>query len=232
MDISRQFVHRATSLRIMSFVEQQAEWPLTTLACTAPSYHISTANLDQIVPESSAILDLPNEIVIPLNAHHRSMCRFPNIGDQNYVLVEAAIKEIVGGESQGGGNRFRRVSFHIKECTLTLPGTAINSALSSTWSRTRTSLLSKTSTAVESVEPQASPSSKTRQRMSLNVSKSAQAVSALVYRCCYRNKGLPAQVHSGKDLVDRLPPLKEKSRRPNLQCGRMRPALSQPQRVP
>ncbi len=30
-DISRQFVHRATSLKIMSFVEQQIERPLTVL---------------------------------------------------------------------------------------------------------------------------------------------------------------------------------------------------------
>jgi hypothetical protein len=31
MDISRQFVHRATSLKIMTFVEQHIERPLTTL---------------------------------------------------------------------------------------------------------------------------------------------------------------------------------------------------------
>lgn len=31
MDISEQFVHRAASLKIMSFIEQQAEHPLTSL---------------------------------------------------------------------------------------------------------------------------------------------------------------------------------------------------------
>jgi hypothetical protein len=31
MDISRQFLHRTTSLKIMTFIEQQIERPLTTL---------------------------------------------------------------------------------------------------------------------------------------------------------------------------------------------------------
>lgn len=31
MDISRQFVHRAAALKIMTFIEQQIERPLTTL---------------------------------------------------------------------------------------------------------------------------------------------------------------------------------------------------------
>jgi hypothetical protein len=37
MDISRQFVHRATSLKIMTFIEQQIERPLTTLVNPFPS---------------------------------------------------------------------------------------------------------------------------------------------------------------------------------------------------
>jgi hypothetical protein len=38
MEISRQFTHRATSLKIMSFIEQQPESPLTTLVRFFYSY--------------------------------------------------------------------------------------------------------------------------------------------------------------------------------------------------
>lgn len=80
-DISRQFMHRAPSLKIMSFIEQQAERPLNTL----------------VVPEYSAILGLPNEMIIPLNASHRSMCRY-RAKSQDYNLVEAAVKELAASE--------------------------------------------------------------------------------------------------------------------------------------
>ncbi|KAK0612792.1 hypothetical protein B0T17DRAFT_583367 [Bombardia bombarda] len=83
MDISRQFVHRATPLKILSFVEQQVERPLTVL----------------VVPEYSAVLGLPNEIIVPLNAHHRSICRY-GAKNQNYTLVEAAIRELAKGPSK------------------------------------------------------------------------------------------------------------------------------------
>lgn len=58
-----------------------------------------------MVPEYSAVLGLPNEMILPLNAHHRSMCRYPSATSQNYVLVEAAIREIVSGESAKPGKQ-------------------------------------------------------------------------------------------------------------------------------
>ncbi|CAK7206831.1 hypothetical protein SEUCBS139899_009637 [Sporothrix eucalyptigena] len=84
-DISRQFTHRATRLKIMSFIEQQVERPLTTL----------------IVPEYSAVLNLSNEMIIPINDHHRGICRFSSADSQNYRLVEAAIKEIICDTATG-----------------------------------------------------------------------------------------------------------------------------------
>jgi hypothetical protein len=48
----------------------------------------------QVVPESSAVLGLANERVIPMNAHHRNICRYPHEKSQNYILVEAAIREL------------------------------------------------------------------------------------------------------------------------------------------
>ena len=49
---------------------------------------------DKVVPESSAILNLHNELTFPLNAAHRTMCRYDSERNQNYLLVESAIKEI------------------------------------------------------------------------------------------------------------------------------------------
>jgi hypothetical protein len=63
----------------------------------------------QVVPEYSAILNLPNELIIPLNAHHRSICRFPSSKDSSYVLVEAAIKEIAM-QTGSGSDSLREIS--------------------------------------------------------------------------------------------------------------------------
>jgi hypothetical protein len=45
------------------------------------------------VPEYSAVLDIPNEMIIPLNANHRTLCQYSS-KDQNYLLVAAAIQEL------------------------------------------------------------------------------------------------------------------------------------------
>lgn len=42
-------------------------------------------------------MNLPNEMVFPVNANHRSICRYPSNRDQTYRLVEAAIREIISG---------------------------------------------------------------------------------------------------------------------------------------
>ncbi|KAK0509728.1 hypothetical protein JMJ35_008122 [Cladonia borealis] len=77
-EISRQFVQRAESLQIMSFYETKIERHLRCL----------------VVPGSSAILNLHNELTFPLYATHRDLCRYDSERNQNYLLVESAIKEI------------------------------------------------------------------------------------------------------------------------------------------
>jgi hypothetical protein len=42
-------------------------------------------------------MGLPNETVLPMNAHHRGLTRFSRKTDQNYILVEAAIREVAYG---------------------------------------------------------------------------------------------------------------------------------------
>jgi len=108
-EISRQFIQRAVPLQIMSFYEMQTERPLSCLVSIisyVPPYSLDDLllmlrflayklYLIKVVPESSAILGLSNELVLSLNAGHRSMCRYNSEENQNYILVESAIKELV-----------------------------------------------------------------------------------------------------------------------------------------
>ncbi|KAK5659859.1 hypothetical protein OQA88_13322 [Cercophora sp. LCS_1] len=82
-EISRQFIHRAVPLQIRTFIEQEVERPLKEL----------------VVPEASSILCLPNEVILPLNAGHRSMCRFARHTSQDYLLVRWALTDILSGGS-------------------------------------------------------------------------------------------------------------------------------------
>ncbi|GAP91530.1 putative tol protein [Rosellinia necatrix] len=84
LEISKQFLPRAADLSIMSFTELQIERPLTTL----------------VVPPESAQLGLPNEMVFPVNTHHRNICRYASSADQTYVLVQGCIKAIMSGAGE------------------------------------------------------------------------------------------------------------------------------------
>jgi hypothetical protein len=117
MDISRQFMHRASSLKLMSFIEQEAEPPLNSLVqsllfpiLSPTTLAVTYSGLVQVVPDYSAILGLPNEMIIPLNASHRNMCRY-RTKSQDYSLVEAAVKEIVGSGGSGPRSKFIPKSF-------------------------------------------------------------------------------------------------------------------------
>lgn len=46
-------------------------------------------------------MNLRNEIVFPVNATHRSICRYPSVRNQTYVLVEGAIREVVASLDEG-----------------------------------------------------------------------------------------------------------------------------------
>ena len=44
-------------------------------------------------------MDLPNEMVFPVIAHHRNICRYPREDNQIYQLVKSAILEIVSDQA-------------------------------------------------------------------------------------------------------------------------------------
>ena len=66
--------------------------PMTSDGKRSP---VCSLTIHQIVQEYSAVMELPNEFVIPVNAHHTSMCRFSYEKSQSYRLVEGAVQELV-----------------------------------------------------------------------------------------------------------------------------------------
>lgn len=71
-----------------------------------------------MVPENSAVIGLPNEMIVPLNAHHRGMCRFPSSYDQNYMMVESNVREIAFGEiiRQGSHKDLNEEQVEFRSC--------------------------------------------------------------------------------------------------------------------
>ena len=106
METSRQFVHRSPDMKLMSFVEQLIEPKLLSLVRSFHQSSILTVLFQlqltsgQVVSESSAVLGLPNELVFPVNATHRGICRYESAKSQIYMLVEAALREIIEGKAE------------------------------------------------------------------------------------------------------------------------------------
>jgi pimeloyl-ACP methyl ester carboxylesterase len=78
MRISRDFVHRATSLQIRTFYE--------------------TDRLGNVivVDESSATMSLPNELALPLaGSNHATICKFAASENQRYDPVKDALEDLV-----------------------------------------------------------------------------------------------------------------------------------------
>lgn len=52
---------------------------------------------DKVVPGESTRLGLVNEMIFPVNAHYRNICRYSSTEDPKYILVTSAIEHIVTG---------------------------------------------------------------------------------------------------------------------------------------
>ncbi|KAH7304874.1 hypothetical protein BKA65DRAFT_544110 [Rhexocercosporidium sp. MPI-PUGE-AT-0058] len=77
--ICSQFVERAKSLRIFTIYERLKIKGLPGL----------------VVDEHSAVMQIPNEIPIPIEADHRSMCRFSSKENEKYQMVFDCLQELV-----------------------------------------------------------------------------------------------------------------------------------------
>ncbi|KAK3638983.1 hypothetical protein LTR56_012706 [Elasticomyces elasticus] len=78
-DICSQFVERATTLHIITLYERQKITGLPTL----------------IVDKDSAVLHLPNEEPIPIEANHISMCKVRSSGSNMYEMLSDCIDRLV-----------------------------------------------------------------------------------------------------------------------------------------
>ncbi|PLB52365.1 hypothetical protein P170DRAFT_348482, partial [Aspergillus steynii IBT 23096] len=78
MDISRDFVHRAKHLQIRTF-------------------HETEKFMNQIIVDrDSAAMNLPNELVLPLDSSdHRTICKFSQDEEERYMPVWDALMELV-----------------------------------------------------------------------------------------------------------------------------------------
>ncbi|KAF2792053.1 hypothetical protein K505DRAFT_308322, partial [Melanomma pulvis-pyrius CBS 109.77] len=77
-DICSQFVERAVPLNIFTIYER-----------------IKMKGLpDLVVDETSAVLHLPNETPIPMEADHRGLCRYLTSSSENYIVVRDCITEL------------------------------------------------------------------------------------------------------------------------------------------
>ncbi|KAJ6002935.1 hypothetical protein N7451_005482 [Penicillium sp. IBT 35674x] len=94
--IARSFVDRGKGLRIVTFYETEKMPYMNRL----------------IVEENSAILNLPNEVSVPINGDHTSICRFSNRReDENrYRLVSVHLKEMVDEISKSEVSYFTKLS--------------------------------------------------------------------------------------------------------------------------
>ncbi|KAF8849180.1 hypothetical protein BDZ45DRAFT_604762, partial [Acephala macrosclerotiorum] len=78
-DICSQFVERGMKLQIFSLYER----------------HVTPGIESLVVDEFSAILHLPNETPIPIEADHRGMCKYMSSAGNNYHMVSECIMELV-----------------------------------------------------------------------------------------------------------------------------------------
>jgi hypothetical protein len=91
MTLSRQSVQRLAPLKVLTCVEQNVILPLSTVVSVSIECAERVLSIVQIVPSESAVLDIGNEIVIPVNGNHRTMCTFSTNQPQKFQPVRDAL---------------------------------------------------------------------------------------------------------------------------------------------
>jgi hypothetical protein len=68
--------------------------------------------LAKIVEKSSAMIGLPGEEWIPLNADHKTICKFESSADMNLKLVQNSIKKMMQTGIPSHGGKFLKARNH------------------------------------------------------------------------------------------------------------------------
>lgn len=66
-----------------------------------PFLFLNLITSQKIVPKESAILGLPKEQAIAMNANHEEICRFSSEEDEDYKHVSRLIVDLVNSEIEG-----------------------------------------------------------------------------------------------------------------------------------
>ncbi|KAJ4422570.1 hypothetical protein N0V82_002798 [Gnomoniopsis sp. IMI 355080] len=78
--VSKSFLQHGGRLKIVSFTEtEKLDW----LNCL-------------VVDQDSAILAWPNELVVPIDGDHRTICRFSSLRDPRFAPVAARLRQVFG----------------------------------------------------------------------------------------------------------------------------------------
>ncbi|KAK4241992.1 hypothetical protein C8A03DRAFT_11797, partial [Achaetomium macrosporum] len=75
-----------------------------------------------VVPKQSAVLNVPNETLIPVNSTHRKMCKFEHEHDQAYKILVESVHRALSGERSTAFGDFQHSSslanqLHVKSRT-------------------------------------------------------------------------------------------------------------------
>jgi hypothetical protein len=95
-DLSSSFRNRLEGLEVVTFYENEVTPPLSYMVCHRLKVFVdlfTELTGEQVVERSSALMDVPQEDVIPLFANHVTMCKFPGPNDA-FEIVSRAIRRL------------------------------------------------------------------------------------------------------------------------------------------
>jgi hypothetical protein len=114
--ISKQFVNRGKSLKIYTFYETRKLSGI--VVCHLRSFSFFRADLVQVVDEESALLNLPNEKLFPVDANHRTICKIPSADSQEFEAVGAWIEDPVRSVATNTSSNLRTLLQKDNPCFL------------------------------------------------------------------------------------------------------------------
>jgi len=107
MQISKDFVHRASKLSIRTFFETEKLGDVIVSSVSFPASLGFQFDVSKVVNEHSARMGLPNELASSsTGSNHRTICKFSDLENQRYEPIGDAVEELVrlalSGKCQAG----------------------------------------------------------------------------------------------------------------------------------
>jgi hypothetical protein len=93
-DISQQFVHRTSGIRIVSMYEQNLIKKIL-VSCASFRTHPRANAVAQVVDQISATLGVPNERLFAIARDHLGICKYSEHDKSAYATVSGAVVELL-----------------------------------------------------------------------------------------------------------------------------------------